>query len=85
VDPDGTVRLLGAILTGVPALPAAACRRRAGLFDDRHDGEDVEQRQARLESAAAVCRGCPAQPACRSTLAPARWGGIGVQAGQVLT
>jgi alkylation response protein AidB-like acyl-CoA dehydrogenase len=27
VDPDGTIRLVGAILRGTPNLPGAACRR----------------------------------------------------------
>ena len=84
MNPDGAVALLAAIFTGTPSLPGAACRRQAPLFDDRHHGESTEQRHARLEAAAAVCSDCPSRTACRSAVAPSRWGGIGVQAGQVL-
>jgi len=84
VNPDGATALLAAILTGTPSLPQAACRQRAPLFDDRHDGESVEQQRQRLDAARGVCQGCRAQAACHTALHVPRHGGIGVQAGRVL-
>ena len=84
MNPDGAAELLAAILTGAPSLPGAACRRRAGLFDDRHPGESAEQQRHRFEAAAAVCARCPAQPACRSAVSTSRHSGVGVQGGRVL-
>ncbi|MCA1708064.1 MAG: hypothetical protein LC808_34230 [Actinobacteria bacterium] len=42
-EPDGATELFTAIPTGALSLPGAACRRRAPLFNDRHDGESAEQ------------------------------------------
>ena len=41
------MRLIGAILAGIPSVPGAACRGRYGLFDDRIDGETREQHHQR--------------------------------------
>ena len=70
MDPDGTVRLLGVILAGAPSLPAAGCRGRYDLFDDvpgRGPELHAQERQ-RLELAAALCRTCPARPACAESM-----------------
>ncbi|MGH3939115.1 MAG: hypothetical protein ACRDTG_10870 [Pseudonocardiaceae bacterium] len=86
MNPDAATALLAAILTGIPSLPEAACRRRAPLFDDQHPGETTEQQQQRLNTARTVCQDCPAQAGCRAALheQPPRWGGIGVQTAQIL-
>ncbi len=61
VDPDGTVRLLIAILTGQPQLPGAACRGRHELFDPIRciDPQHYRQEQIRRTEAARICAGCP--------------------------
>ncbi len=51
VDPDGTVRLVGAILCGTPSLPGAACRGRHELYDEI-PGQSREARAQRCELAA---------------------------------
>lgn len=84
MNPDATTALLAAILTGTPSLPEAACRQRAPLFDDRHDGESAERQRQRLDAARDLCQGCQAQTACRTAPRDSRYGGIGVQAGRVL-
>ncbi|MGH3779088.1 MAG: hypothetical protein ACRDRO_00285 [Pseudonocardiaceae bacterium] len=38
VDPEDTVKLLSAILAGVPRLPRAACVGRSELYDELHGG-----------------------------------------------
>jgi hypothetical protein len=71
----------------IPALPDAACRGRDPMFDDKLPGESAAEQRARWDAALAVCRGCPAQAACRKLLdahPPGRWSGVGVQAGRVL-
>jgi hypothetical protein len=62
----GCVELLAAILAGVPALPGAACRGHAGLFDAAADGD----RDAAQE-AAEICRRCPVLEACAQWIARA--------------
>lgn len=47
---------IAAILTGVPRLPGALCRRRPELFDAR---DDDSARQA-----AELCARCPARQPC---------------------
>lgn len=83
LDPEGTVRLLSAILWELPSLSAAAWRERSGLFDDHCNGEPREQRTERLGAAVAVCRRCPELVVCERLPLP-RGGGVGVVAGRVL-
>jgi hypothetical protein len=64
VDPDATVRLIGAIFAGVPSLPLAAGRHHGPrLFDDRIDGETREQHHQRYTAAPISAHGarvrCP--------------------------
>jgi hypothetical protein len=63
VDPDGVIRLVGAILRGTPSLPGAACRGRYELHDEipgqptrRGVAEILQQRRT---AAAALCQRCP--------------------------
>jgi hypothetical protein len=61
-DPDGTIRLLGAVLRGIPNLPGAACSGRHQLFDTV-PLEDPVTRAQRLPEAGRLCRnGTRAQP-----------------------
>lgn len=83
LNPEGSIRLLSAILWELPALPLAACRDRPGEFDERHVGESRERQAQRLDVAVAVCRGCPELAVCEGLPLP-RGGGAGVQAGRVL-
>lgn len=85
LNPEGSVRLLSAILWELPALPRAACRDRPGLFDERRDGETREQQGERLKDAVAVCRRCPELAVCEGLPLPRGWHSVAVQAGQVLT
>ncbi|MGH3522204.1 MAG: hypothetical protein ACRDU4_05100 [Mycobacterium sp.] len=66
MDPDGTVRLLSAILTDSPRLPGAACRGRHAMFDPIRGNEPGFQRreQVRRTEAARVCAGCPVIHRC---------------------
>ncbi|MGH3548271.1 MAG: hypothetical protein ACRDQU_09185 [Pseudonocardiaceae bacterium] len=67
VDPDGTVRLLSAILAGVQPLPGAKCVGQHELYDERHGGygrRHRDQERERLARAAACCAGCPARTKC---------------------
>ncbi|MGH3896793.1 MAG: hypothetical protein ACRDTA_00785 [Pseudonocardiaceae bacterium] len=64
--PDGTVRLIGAILRGTPSLPGAACIGRHELFDDVAQ-EDPATRRERLDAAAELSRS-PDLPAISSCL-----------------
>lgn len=50
VDPEGSIRLLPAILWELPSLPAAACRDHWPDFDDRLPGETPQRRAQRLEA-----------------------------------
>ncbi len=68
VDPDGTIKLVGAILRGTPSLPGAACRGRHELFDEipgqpnrRGVAEILAQRRT---AAAALCSQCPVRARC---------------------
>jgi hypothetical protein len=85
LDPEATIRLLSAILWELPSLPAAACWDHWPDFDDRLPGETPERRTQRLESAVAVCRGCPKLAVCQRLPSPRGWHAVGVQAGQRLT
>ncbi len=66
VDPDGTVRLVGAILRGTPSLPGAACRGRHELYNDvvredpatRADGVTDEQFDIAIEAKAPLSVRC---------------------------
>ncbi|MGH3844366.1 MAG: hypothetical protein ACRDS0_23405 [Pseudonocardiaceae bacterium] len=67
MDPDGTVRLLSAILAGVRPLPGAKCVGQHELYDELHGGygrRHRDQERERLQRAAACCAGCPARPQC---------------------
>lgn len=81
----GEIGLLGAILTGVPALPRAACRGQHHLFDPAGHNESPESVTQRHSLAVAVCATCPELAACRRWLnsLPARARPPGVTAGIV--
>ncbi len=66
VDPDGTVRLLTAILVDQPKLDGAACRGRHELFDPIRciDPQHYRQEQIRRTEAARICSTCPARTRC---------------------
>ncbi|MCG7583676.1 hypothetical protein [Mycolicibacterium sp. OfavD-34-C] len=72
VAEPGTVGLIAEILRGVPALPGAACIRKAGVFSDPR----------RVGEAKAVCAGCGALEACR-VWAATQPGLVGVVAGKL--
>ncbi|MCZ2824190.1 MULTISPECIES: hypothetical protein [unclassified Modestobacter] len=62
---DGTVALLVAILTDVPALPGALCVGQAPRFDrDALDGETPADHAERLRQARWVCARCPVADQC---------------------
>lgn len=60
-DPEGAVRLLAAILAGIPALPGAACRDRWELFDASTSGHHEA-----AEAAVAICARCPVLTTCQA-------------------
>ncbi|MDQ2882553.1 MAG: hypothetical protein M3Y48_15475 [Actinomycetota bacterium] len=70
VDPDGTVRLLSAILAGVRPLPGASCVGHHELYDELHGGygrRHRDQERERLARAAVAARRLSgAQAASRS-------------------
>lgn len=82
------------LLAGIPNLPGARCKRRAGLFD-RTTGEDRaagratagELDAARREALRLCLDGCPALDACRAWVGalPIAHRPRGVVAGQVIT
>ncbi|MGP4058977.1 WhiB family transcriptional regulator [Mycobacterium sp. 4D054] len=72
VAEPGTVGLIAEILRGVPALPGAACIRKAGVFSDRR----------RIGEAKAICARCPVITAC-DRWASAERGLTGVVAGEI--
>lgn len=70
-DPDGTIKLLGVILRGLPNLTGAACHGRHELFDEltgRLSPRVRELQRQRDSLAVEMCRGCPARPACSESL-----------------
>ena len=69
MDADGSIKLLGVILRGVPNLPGAACQGHHELFEDVAH-EDPVLRAQRVATAARLCRSCPERPACSASLAP---------------
>lgn len=70
------VELTAAILSGVPKLSGALCRRRPGLFDANDE--------VTADHAAAICRRCPALQACGEWAAGLRHNqSNGVIAGQL--
>jgi hypothetical protein len=71
VEP-GTVGLIAEILRGVPALPGAACIRKAGIFSDPR----------RVGEAKAICARCPVITACDRWASSER-GLTGVVAGEI--
>lgn len=68
----GSVGLLAEIQRGVPALPGAACIRKAGIFSDPR----------RVGEAKAICARCRALTACRRWASTER-GLTGVVAGEL--
>ncbi|MGH3538130.1 MAG: hypothetical protein ACRDQJ_07470 [Pseudonocardiaceae bacterium] len=65
VDPDGTVRLLTAILADSPRLPGAACRGRHRTYDPLpRVHQHQRQERARLAEATRICATCPARAQC---------------------
>ncbi|MGH3550781.1 MAG: hypothetical protein ACRDQU_22200 [Pseudonocardiaceae bacterium] len=67
MDPDGSIKLLSAILAGVQPLPGAACSGRHVLYDELHGGygrRHRDQERERLQRAAACCASCPARTQC---------------------
>ncbi|MGH3513391.1 MAG: hypothetical protein ACRDRB_14090 [Pseudonocardiaceae bacterium] len=65
VDPDGTVRLLAAILTDQPRLPGAACIGHHRTYDPLpRDHQHQRQEQLRRTEAARICAGCPVTDRC---------------------
>ncbi|PZS23005.1 MAG: hypothetical protein DLM60_03360 [Pseudonocardiales bacterium] len=66
MDPDGTVRLLSAILADQPRLSGAACIGRHEMFDPIRNGDPRYQREEQLRrtEAARLCAGCPARQRC---------------------
>lgn len=83
LKPDGSIRLLSAILWELPALPRAACRGHWPDFDDWLPGKTREVRVERLDAAVAVCHRCPDLRVCE-LLPLAQGGGVGVMAGRML-
>lgn len=70
--------LVAAIVRCVPSLPGAACVGRWELFDEVAGARGPERRELErqwLERAAALCRRCPARPACPESVAELRTGG----------
>lgn len=64
-DHEGTVRLLAAALAGTPALPGAACRDSAELFDPPAEHEPSTAAARRHEAAVRLCRwACPVLAEC---------------------
>ncbi|MGH3547873.1 MAG: hypothetical protein ACRDQU_07110 [Pseudonocardiaceae bacterium] len=63
MDPDGTVKLLSAILAGVRPLPGAKCIGRHELYDEVIR-EDPDTAAWRPGAATRLCLGCPARPQC---------------------
>ncbi|MGH3550759.1 MAG: hypothetical protein ACRDQU_22090 [Pseudonocardiaceae bacterium] len=71
MDPDGTVKLLSAILAGVQPLPGAKCVGRHELYDELHGGygrRHRDQERERLSRAAACCALCPARTQCTTVV-----------------
>ncbi|OBK82134.1 hypothetical protein A5649_09775 [Mycolicibacter heraklionensis] len=64
LDHDGAVRLLAAILAGVPHLPGAACAGIWSAFDAAEPGEEPADVDYRHRTALATCRRCPALDRC---------------------
>lgn len=87
LDPDGTIRLLAKILTGLPRLADAACTGRGDLFAPAAADEDPDDLAYRHEAAAGLCRTCPALAPCSAWAAslPPRQRPAGVLAAQVPT
>lgn len=82
-----------ALLEGIPTLPGARCKRRAGLFD-RTTGEDraagrttTEELDTARREALRLCAACPVLTRCRAwfTSLPIAHRPRGVVAGQVIT
>ncbi len=71
MDPNGTIKLVGAILRGTLSLPGAACRGRYELYDEV-PGQSRGARAQRCELAASSPRSAQfgrcldADPVCRS-------------------
>ena len=63
MDPNGTIKLLGAILWRLPNLPGAACQGHHRLYEDVAH-EDPTLRAQRVATAARLCRNCPQRAAC---------------------
>jgi len=85
LDPTAVLRLLAAVLDGLPRLPAAACRDQHTLFDPRAEHEAPAVAEQRHRQAAALCTRCPALDDCRrwiDSLPPSRRPS-GVIAGQL--
>lgn len=59
MDAEATGAMLGAILSGVPRLPDAACRDRQALFRAAEDGFTDG-----IQGALAICGRCPEHDAC---------------------
>lgn len=80
----GPIPLLVAILTGVPRLPEAACRRQPHLFDA--DCADLVEAENREREALRLCRACPELEACQRWVdsLPPRQRPCGVVAGKVI-
>lgn len=66
-----------------PDLPAAACKGRWPLFDDRVDGETADYRTKRHARAVAICRGCPEFARCLDARHADPGLGAGVWGGRV--
>ncbi len=75
LDPDGSIRLLSAILWELPSLPGAACRERPGLFDDQLVGETRDARQERLDAAVTRLLRLSRAGGVRAAAATSRWRG----------
>jgi hypothetical protein len=72
--PAGPVALLEQVLADQPAMPEAACRGRAGLFD-----ADTLDRARDAAEALAICDGCTALARCHAFAAsepPGRLSGV---------
>ncbi|MDQ2884024.1 MAG: hypothetical protein M3Y48_23455 [Actinomycetota bacterium] len=67
MDPEGSIKLISAILAGVRRLPGASCVGRHELYDELHGGygrRHRDQERERHDLAAACCAGCPARTRC---------------------
>ena len=51
MDPDGTIKLLSAILAGTPRLDGAACVGHHQLYDEIPRSGQLDQRRERDEAA----------------------------------